>query len=155
VVRIGGLRGKIRDETCPSEPKRGTGTATDWDAAHGTSAKKHYNYWTPSFRPAAKEKQADGRCRKVCKKEPGTPYERLMESPDVSEESKAGLRRRRAGQNPVELNRSLNEAAGLLLKRNREKQYDEKTSCQGDGQASRSLISTRFLLLGNRLISTR
>jgi hypothetical protein len=39
-----------------------------------------------------------------------------MESPDISEESKAELRRRRAGQNPVELNRGLNEAVGLLLK---------------------------------------
>jgi hypothetical protein len=33
-----------------------------------------------------------------------------MESPDVSEECKAELLRRRAGYNPVELNRRLNEA---------------------------------------------
>ena len=59
-----------------------------------------------------------------------------MESPDVSSESKAELQRRRAGQNPVELNRALNEAVGQLLKINREKMYSEKTSCQEDGQAT-------------------
>jgi hypothetical protein len=40
----------------------------------------------PSFRLIAKEKQADGRCLKVYEKEPKTPYERLMESPDISGE---------------------------------------------------------------------
>jgi hypothetical protein len=94
-----------------------------------------YNYWMPFFRLVAKEKQADGRYRKVYEKEPGMPYERLIASPDVPEESKAELGRRRAGQNPVELNRRLNEAVGQLLKLNREKMYGEKTSCQGDDQA--------------------
>jgi hypothetical protein len=94
-----------------------------------------YNYWMPSFRLVSKEKQADGRYRKAYEKHPRTPYERLMESPDVSSECKAELQRRRDGQNPVELNRSLNEAVGLLLKINREKLYVEKASCQGDGQA--------------------
>jgi hypothetical protein len=62
----------------------------------------------PSFRLIAKEKQADGRYRKVYEKQPRAPYERLMESPDVSAECKAGLERRRAEQNPVVLNHSLN-----------------------------------------------
>jgi hypothetical protein len=44
----------------------------------------------PSFRLAAKEQPADGRCRKVHEKKPRTPYKRLTESPDVSEECKAG-----------------------------------------------------------------
>jgi len=56
-----------------------------------------YNYWMPSFRLTAKEKQEDGRYRKVYEKQPRTPYERLMESPDVSSECKAELERRRAG----------------------------------------------------------
>ncbi|MDR2741694.1 MAG: hypothetical protein LBB98_06015, partial [Treponema sp.] len=93
-----------------------------------------YNYWMPSFRLVAKEKQADGRYRKVYEKEPRTPYERLMESPDVSEECKAELLRRKAGNNPVELNRRLNEAVEQILKLNREKKYGEKGSCQEDGQ---------------------
>jgi transposase InsO family protein len=94
-----------------------------------------YNYWMPSFRLIAKEKQADGRYRKVYEKQPKTPYERLMESPDVSSECKTELERRRAGQNPLELNRNLNVAVGLLLKINREKLYVEKTSCQEDDRA--------------------
>jgi hypothetical protein len=94
-----------------------------------------YNYWMPSFRLVAKEKQADGRYRKVYEKEPRTPYERLMESPDVSQECKSELRRGRAGQNPVELNRCLNEAVGRLLKINREKNKVKQPSCQEDGRA--------------------
>jgi len=94
-----------------------------------------YNYWMPSFRLAIKEKQEDGRYKKVYEKSPRTPYERLMESPDVSPECKGELQRRRAEQNPVELNRNLNEAVGQLLKINLEKLYDKKTSCKGDGQA--------------------
>jgi hypothetical protein len=93
-----------------------------------------YNYWMPSFRLVSKEKQADGRYRKVYEKQPRTPYG-LTESPEVSEEYKAELERRRAVQNPVELNRNLNEAVGLLLKMNREKVYCEKASCQENGQA--------------------
>ena len=89
----------------------------------------------PSFRLATKEKQEDGRYKKVYEKSPRTPYERLMESPDVSPECKGELQRRRAEQNPVELNRNLNEAVGQLLKINLEKLYDKKTSCKGDGQA--------------------
>jgi hypothetical protein len=103
-----------------------------------------YNYWMPSFRLVAKEKQADGRYRKVYEKEAKTPYERLMESPDISEESKAELRRRKAGQNPVELNRKLNEAVGALLTINREKDKVKQPSCQEDGRAGAGLISTRF-----------
>jgi hypothetical protein len=95
-----------------------------------------YNYWMPSFRLIAKEKQADGRYKKVSEKKPRTPYERLMESPDVSEECKAELRHRRAGQNPVELNRKLNGAVGKLLTLNREKCYKVNNPCQGEGQAT-------------------
>ena len=94
-----------------------------------------YNYWIPSFRLITKETQEAGRFRKVYEKSPRTPYERLMESAEVSPECKAELGRRRAEHNPVELNRSMNEAVEKLLKINREKMYDKKTSCQGDGQA--------------------
>jgi len=63
----------------------------------------------PSFRLTEKKKHADVRYRKVYEKYPRAPYQRLMESPDVSSECKA------------ELNRSLNEAVRLLLKTNSEK----------------------------------
>jgi hypothetical protein len=81
----------------------------------------------------SKEKQADGRYKKVYEKELRTSWERLMESPDISEESKAELRRRRALYNPVELNRRLNEAVEHLLKLNREKGYTGNPPCQGGG----------------------
>jgi hypothetical protein len=89
----------------------------------------------PSFRLIAKEKQEDGRYRKVYEKKPRTPHERLMESSDVSPDCKKELERRRVEQNPVELNRRLNEAVEQLLKINREKVYVEKASCKGDGRA--------------------
>jgi hypothetical protein len=58
-----------------------------------------------------------------------------MESPDVSPECKAELGRRRSGQNPVELNRKLNEAIGQLLKINGEKGKVKQPSGQEDGRA--------------------
>ncbi|MDR2210196.1 MAG: hypothetical protein LBO65_01820 [Spirochaetaceae bacterium] len=66
-------------------------------------------------------------------KEPRTPWERLMGSADISEESKAELRRRRALYNPVELNRRLNKAVEQLLKLNREKGYTGNPPCPGGG----------------------
>jgi hypothetical protein len=89
----------------------------------------------PSFRLIDKEAQADGRYKKVYEKSPKTPYERLMESAEVSSESKAELQRRKSEQNPVEVNRRLNEAVGELLKINREKKYVEKTTFKGDDRA--------------------
>jgi len=95
-----------------------------------------YNYWMPSFRLLKKEKQADGRYIKVYEKLPRTPYERLIESPDVSPECKEELRCRRSQQNPVDLNHCLNEAVRRLLKINEEKLYLKKTSSQEDDQAA-------------------
>ena len=95
-----------------------------------------YNYWMPSFRLVSKNKQADGRYKKVYEKAPRTPYERLMESPDVSPDCKAELLRRRSEQNPVELNHRLNEAVKQLLKINREKLHSEVSSCQEDDRAT-------------------
>ncbi|MDR2575766.1 MAG: hypothetical protein LBC52_04905 [Treponema sp.] len=89
----------------------------------------------PSFRLTDKEKQDDGRYKKAYEEQPRTPYRRPMESSHVSPECKAEPERRRAGQNPVELNRRLNEAVGLLLKIKREKIYLGKPPCQGDGRA--------------------
>jgi hypothetical protein len=47
-----------------------------------------YNYWMPSFRVVAKEKQEDGRYKKIYEKNPRTPYQRLMESLEVPPECK-------------------------------------------------------------------
>jgi hypothetical protein len=93
-----------------------------------------HNYWMPSFRLIAKEKKADGRYKKIYEKQPKSPYQRLMESEYVSKECKTELERRRALENPVEVNRNLNEAVRLLLKLNREKLYCEKTSFKEDNR---------------------
>jgi hypothetical protein len=93
-----------------------------------------YNYWYPSFRLIDKEKQADGRYRKVYEKQPKTPCQRLLESPDLSGECKEELRRRKALYNPSVLNTLLNAAVEHLLRINREKGQDNQTPCQGDTQ---------------------
>jgi hypothetical protein len=51
-----------------------------------------------------------------------------MESPDISEESKGELLRRRAGYNPEAKNRGLKEAVVQLLRLNREKSMMKKSS---------------------------
>jgi hypothetical protein len=67
-----------------------------------------------------------------------TPYQRLFESAEASEESKAELKRRKGGQNPVALNTALNKAVEKLLKINREKANMKQASYQEAGQAKRS-----------------
>ena len=74
------------------------------------------NYWYPTLRLIAKEKLPSGRYKKIYDKEPKTPYQRLLESPDISDECKEELRRRAALLNPVALKRGLDEARDRLLK---------------------------------------
>ena len=89
----------------------------------------------PSFRLVFKDKQADGRYRKVYEKMPKTPFQRLIQSPDVSMERKEEPRRLRTLQNPVGLNRCLNNALDYLLKINREKYNVGTTSALQDHKA--------------------
>jgi hypothetical protein len=74
------------------------------------------NYWYPTFRLIAKEKLPSGRYKKIYEKEPKTPYQWLLESPDISEGCKDELRRRAAALNQVALKRCLDEARDRLLK---------------------------------------
>jgi hypothetical protein len=74
------------------------------------------NYWYPTLRLIAKEKLPSGRYKKIYEKHPKTPCQRLLESPDISEECKDELRRRAALLNPVTLKRGLDEARNRLLK---------------------------------------
>jgi hypothetical protein len=89
----------------------------------------------PSFKLLTKEKQADGRYKKVYEKTPKTPYERLMESPYVSDESKAELKRRKGLYNPVRLNEWLNRAVAELLRLHRGKVYTENGYCENADKA--------------------
>ena len=74
------------------------------------------NYWYPTLRLIAKEKLPSGRYKKIYEKDPKTPYQRLLESPDVNDECKDELRRRFSLLNPVALKRGLDEARDRLLK---------------------------------------
>jgi hypothetical protein len=94
-----------------------------------------YTYWYPSFKLIDKEKQADGRYKKGEEKTPAPPYQRLLESAEVSDECKVELKRRKEGQNPVVLNAKLNEAVDRLLKLNREKASMKQASGQEAEQA--------------------
>ena len=94
-----------------------------------------HNYWMPSFRLVSKDRQNDGRYRKVYEKMPKTPFQRLIESQDVSLKHKEELLRLRTLQNPVGLNRCLNNALDYLLKINREKYNVGTTSALQDHKA--------------------
>ena len=74
------------------------------------------NYWYPTLRLIAKEKLPSGRYKKIYEKEAKTPYQRILESPNVSEESKNELRKRKEHLNPVHLKRAMDEARDRLLK---------------------------------------
>jgi hypothetical protein len=74
------------------------------------------NYFYPTIRLTAKEKLPSGRYKKIYEKDPKPPFQRLLESPDLSDECKEELHRRKAALNPVELKRALDEARDRLLK---------------------------------------
>jgi hypothetical protein len=74
------------------------------------------NYWYPTLRLIAKEKLPSGRYKKIYEKGAKTPYQRLLESPDLSDECKDELRFRKAALNPIELKRALDQARDRLLK---------------------------------------
>jgi hypothetical protein len=73
------------------------------------------NYWYPTMRLIGKEKLPSGRYKKIYEKEPKPPYQRLLESPDISTECKEELRQRAAVLNPIELKRQLDIARDRLL----------------------------------------
>jgi hypothetical protein len=94
-----------------------------------------YNYWYPSFRLTDKEKQGDGRYKKIYEKSPKTPCQRLLESEEVAEGSKAELMRRKSGSDPAAVNSRLNRAIERFLNINREKDKMKQASGRDAGQA--------------------
>ena len=74
------------------------------------------NYYYPTIRLAAKEKLPSGRYKKIYEKEPKTPFQRLLESPDISDECKTELRRRAALLNPIDLKRKMDNARERLFR---------------------------------------
>jgi hypothetical protein len=79
------------------------------------------NYWYPTMRLTGKTMLDNGRYKKIYEKPAKTPYQRLLESPDVSEDCKAELRWRKTLYNPVLLKSSLDAARNRLLQLNRKK----------------------------------
>jgi len=74
------------------------------------------NYYYPTMQLTAKEKLPSGRYKKIYAKQPKSPYQRLLESAELSEQCKAELRRRAQLLNPVALKRKMDAARERLLK---------------------------------------
>jgi hypothetical protein len=94
-----------------------------------------YNSWYLSFRLIDKEKQEDGRYKKIHEKSPKTPCQQQLESAEVSEESRVELIWRERGSDPVVLNSRLNRVMERLLNTNRGKGKVKQPSGQEAGQA--------------------
>ncbi|GHU78891.1 integrase [Spirochaetia bacterium] len=86
------------------------------------------NFWYPTLKLSGKEKQISGKYTKIYEKDPKTPCQRLLESPDVSQDSKAKLRSIAASLNPVELKKAFDKARDALLHFNRDKGNTLSTS---------------------------
>jgi len=64
------------------------------------------NHFKPTFKLLRREKQG-GRTVRIYQKKPQTPYQRLRESPDIPETTKAKLRAQHAALDPFELKKSI------------------------------------------------
>ncbi|MDR1025734.1 MAG: transposase family protein [Treponema sp.] len=79
------------------------------------------NFWYPSIKITGKERLENGKLKKSYDT-PKTPYQRLLESPDLSTSVKAELQRRAAATNPVMLKRLEHQAVARLLQIHERKQ---------------------------------
>ena len=73
------------------------------------------NYWFPTIKICGKTRLENGRYRKQYEK-PVTPYQRLLDSHDISDTVKLELQRRKELTDPVALKRQLDQNVALLLK---------------------------------------
>jgi hypothetical protein len=64
------------------------------------------NHFKPTFKLLRREKRA-GKTRRIYEKQPQTPYQRLLASPDIPETTKAKLRTEHAGLDPFALKKSI------------------------------------------------
>lgn len=64
------------------------------------------NHCKPTFKLLKREKK-DGRTKRIYEKTPCTPYQRLVESPDIPEATKAKLRAEHAALDPFALKKSI------------------------------------------------
>jgi hypothetical protein len=66
------------------------------------------NHFKPTFKLLKREKK-NGRTKRIYEKTPQTPYQRLLESPDIPEATKARLRTEHAELDPFALKKSIEE----------------------------------------------
>lgn len=66
------------------------------------------NHFKPTFKLLKREKK-NGRTKRIYEKKPRTPYQRLLESPDIAEATKARLRTEHAELDPFALKKSIEE----------------------------------------------
>jgi hypothetical protein len=78
------------------------------------------NFWYPSIKIIRKERLPNGRLKKEYDV-PKTPYQRLLDSPDVTDGVKENLRLMASQVNPISQKRLENKALARLLKLNSEK----------------------------------
>ncbi len=65
------------------------------------------NHFKPTFKLLRREKQANGRTKRIYEQAPQTPCQRLLASPDIPEATKAELRAQHAGLDPWALKKSI------------------------------------------------
>jgi hypothetical protein len=64
------------------------------------------NHFKPTFKLLSREKK-DGKTKRIYEKQPQTPYQRLLASPEIGEATKARLRSEHAGLDPFALKKSI------------------------------------------------
>ena len=65
------------------------------------------NHFKPTFKLLKREKKKNGRTKRFYEKKPKTPYQRLLESPDIPEATKRKLRTQHSGLDPFALKKSI------------------------------------------------
>jgi hypothetical protein len=67
---------------------------------------QYTNHFKPTFKLKKREKK-DGKTKRIYEKKPRTPYQRLLESAEIAEATKARLRAEHAGLDPFALKKSI------------------------------------------------
>jgi hypothetical protein len=73
---------------------------------YGQEWSQFTNHFKPTFKLLKREKK-DGKTKRIYQKEPQTPYQRLLASPDLAEETKAKLRSEHARLDPFALKKNI------------------------------------------------
>ncbi|MGH8525227.1 MAG: integrase [Gammaproteobacteria bacterium] len=75
---------------------------------YGREWSQYTNHFKPTFKLLRREKK-NGKTKRIYEKKPQTPYQRLLESPDITEAMKARLRAEHAGLDPWALKKTIEE----------------------------------------------